>query len=113
VALFSPQQTKNDFKCDAYFIDLGKRADIVVSDTAYFFNLFSHQRDTHTWKGMVKVPLITDDASARALLWSMEEDPIGWLQFQERRASLAQCPSWDRAASALSLELKQSNSFKM
>jgi hypothetical protein len=68
VALFSPQQTKKTFKCDAYFIDLGKRIETVVSDTAYFFNLFSHQRSTHTWKGMIRVPLISDDANARALI---------------------------------------------
>jgi hypothetical protein len=66
--LFLPSRTKAKFKCDAYFIDLSKQAETLVEDTAYFFNLFSHQKNTHTWKGMVKVRLVSDDAMARSLL---------------------------------------------
>jgi hypothetical protein len=66
--LFSPTLAKAKYKCDAYFIDLSKPAETLVEDTAYFFNLFSHQKNTHTWKGMVKVPLVSDDAIVHDLL---------------------------------------------
>jgi hypothetical protein len=63
--LFVPQRTKADFSCDAYYIDLNKPASIIVLDTAYFNGLFSHQRDTAMWKGMILVALNSDDAAAR------------------------------------------------
>lgn len=66
--VFDPIETKHRFKSDAYYIDLGKPADIVVDDTAYFGGLFSHQRNSHLWKGMIKIPLASDDAAARVLL---------------------------------------------
>lgn len=65
---FDPASIKQRFKADAYYIDLGKDSDIVVADTAYFGGLFSHQRNSHLWKGMIKIPLASDDAAARALL---------------------------------------------
>jgi hypothetical protein len=66
--LFDPDQTKAAFNCDAYFIDLSKLPHLTVADTAYFNGLFSHQRDTAQWKGMLRVQLISDDAAARNLL---------------------------------------------
>ena len=40
--VFDPVQAKAHFKCDAYFVDLSLDAELLVSDTAYWFNLFSH-----------------------------------------------------------------------
>jgi hypothetical protein len=68
IKLFDPDLTKASFGCDAYFIDLLKKSDIVVADVTYFFGLFSHQRNTGTWNGMVRVPLRSDDQVARGLL---------------------------------------------
>jgi hypothetical protein len=62
--LFDPRVTKKRYLCDAYFVDLDKRSEIVVEDTRYWFGLFSHQRDTSLWKGMLKVPLCSDDDQA-------------------------------------------------
>ena len=67
-SLFDPPQTKANFKCDAYYIDLHKPPHISVSDAAYFDGLFSHQRDTGIRKGMVVVPLQSDDTAAQGLL---------------------------------------------
>ena len=67
-ALFSPAATKAAYKCDAYFIDLGKPSRLIAEDTMYLFGLFSHQRVTALWKGMVRVPLISDDDAVRAAL---------------------------------------------
>ena len=66
--LFDPPRTKADFLCDAYYIDLNKPAHFVVMDTAYFNGLFSHQRDTAQWKGMILVDLNSDDAAARQMI---------------------------------------------
>lgn len=68
LSLFDTGQTKANFKCDAYFIDLLKPPHLTVRDTAYFNGLFSHQRDTAQWKGMLVVELQSDDTVARQLL---------------------------------------------
>ncbi len=65
--LFDPRVTKKRYLCDAYFVDLDKRSEVIVDDTRYWFGLFSHQRDTSLWKGMLKIPLCSDDAEASAL----------------------------------------------
>lgn len=65
IELFDQNLTKNKYKCDAYFVDLGKDSRLIVEDSFYWYGLFSHQRDTNLWKGMVRVPLISDDASVR------------------------------------------------
>ncbi|MFZ6686864.1 DUF6932 family protein [Undibacterium sp. SXout11W] len=62
--LFDPDYTSNNFHCDAYFIDLGKRPDLIVDDTRYWFGLFSHQRETSLWKGMLQVNIDADDTDA-------------------------------------------------
>jgi hypothetical protein len=66
--VFSPFATKKKFKADAYYIDLGIDAELIVDTTAYWSGLFSHQRNSHLWKGMLKIPLVSDDAAARAML---------------------------------------------
>lgn len=72
--LFSPRLTKNTYKCDAYFVDLEKKPELLVDDTRYWFGLFSHQRDTSLWKGMLKVLMQDNDPAAIALLDQMERN---------------------------------------
>lgn len=67
-ALFNPIQTKALYSCDAYFVDYGKPAHLLVTDTAYWFGLFSHQRVTALWKGLISVPLISDDTAVHLAL---------------------------------------------
>ena len=38
----------------------------LIDQTKYWFGLFSHQRDTFLWKGMLEIPL-TDDTDVAAL----------------------------------------------
>lgn len=59
--LFDPETTKEAFRCDAYFVDLRVPPVYLVSQTRYWFGLFSHQRETFLWKGMVEVPFSPDD----------------------------------------------------
>jgi hypothetical protein len=66
--VFDSDAAKARFRCDHYFLDTLKRPGLVVSDAIYFSNLFSHQRTTSLWKGMIQVPLSSDDANARLSL---------------------------------------------
>lgn len=63
--LFDPRRAKILFGCDAYFVDMGKDAELVVDDTFYWYGLFSHQKSTAAWKGMLRVSLMADDLLAR------------------------------------------------
>jgi hypothetical protein len=67
--IFNPAWTKNQFKCDSYYIDLDGDPTVIAEHAAYWVGLFSHQRDTFRWKGMVRVDFdVTDDMEARALI---------------------------------------------
>lgn len=72
--LFDPARTKAVHKCDAFFVDLDKKSELLVDDTRYWFGLFSHQRETFLWKGMLKVAVQSDDAAALAMLDQIERD---------------------------------------
>lgn len=65
IELFDQNLAKIKYKCDAYFVDLGKDSRLIVEDSFYWYGLFSHQRDTNLWKGMVRIPLMSDDALVR------------------------------------------------
>jgi len=67
-ALFDRDAVKEEYCCDSFFIDLTKDARYVVADTMYWYGLFSHQRDTFMWKGLVTVPLMSDDTDALVVL---------------------------------------------
>jgi hypothetical protein len=66
--LFDPEEAKAAFDCDAYFVDMNKPAHLLIEDTAYWFGLFSHQRVTALWKGLLQVPLDSDDDEVRQAL---------------------------------------------
>lgn len=66
--VFDSAASKLAFRCDHYFIDTIKPVQIVISDAVYFIGLFSHRRHTLLWKGLVSVPLNSDDAVAALML---------------------------------------------
>ena len=66
--VFDPERSKARFRCDHYFLDTLKAPGLLVADAMYFSNLFSHQRATSLWKGMIEVSLTSDDALARMSL---------------------------------------------
>lgn len=70
--LLEPDQTKAAYHCDAYYIDLDADPVVVAERTAYWFGLFSHQRDTFRWKGLVQLEMADDDAAAAAALAAKE-----------------------------------------
>jgi hypothetical protein len=66
--LFNPVQAKTSFSCDAYFVDLESAQEWIVVLASYWFGLFTHQKNTDLWKGLVAIPLQSDDAAAGKLL---------------------------------------------
>ena len=60
---------------DAFFIDLLDPPELIVDASRYFLGLFSHQRITMIWKGMLQVRLedAQDDANALELLSQKEQ----------------------------------------
>jgi hypothetical protein len=71
ITLFSPAAAKATYSCDAYFVDLAKDSRLIVEDTFYWYGLFSHQKETYTWKGVLRIPLMSDDVAAQILLTSI------------------------------------------
>jgi hypothetical protein len=66
--IFNREKVKADHKCDAFYVDLLLPPELIVSRSRYWFGLFSHQRSTYLWKGMLEISLDDDDATARTLL---------------------------------------------
>lgn len=52
-----PPGSKSQYKCVAYLIDMPAHPTTIVSNTCYWFGLFTHQRDTYIWKGMLQLEL--------------------------------------------------------
>jgi hypothetical protein len=59
-SLFNPAYCKTAFNCEAFYIDLGNSGQAVAQQSAFWFGLFSHQRSTYRWKGIVEVNLGPD-----------------------------------------------------
>ena len=70
--LLDQAHCKKVYSCDAYFIDLDIAPQLVSEQSAYWFGLFSHQRDTFRWKGLVQVDLHCDDGAAMDVLMGIE-----------------------------------------
>lgn len=64
---FNTKKSKENYKCDAYYVDLNKPPHLIVADTTYWFGLFSHRRNG-LWKGMLRVSLQSDDTAAKKKL---------------------------------------------
>jgi len=56
------------YHCDAMFVDMNVPPHLIVGQAAYWNGLFSHQRRTFQWKGMLSVPLGAEDNAAVAKL---------------------------------------------
>ena len=73
-ALFMSLQAKEKYGCDGYMVPLDKAPENLVKRCTYYFGLFSHRRSDQVWKGLLQIPLESDDALARDLLKNM---PLG------------------------------------
>ena len=63
-AVFDPTQNKSQYKCDAYFVDGNTNMVSLITQVTYWHGLFGHKRSSHMWKGMLRVPLVSDDTAA-------------------------------------------------
>jgi hypothetical protein len=70
--VFDPKQTKANLGCEAFYIDAGYPALWVAEQVTYWFGLFTHQRVTNMWKGILQLPLISDDAAAAAYVDTLQ-----------------------------------------
>lgn len=64
INLFSPGKAKKKYNCDARFVDLEIKPELIVEETRYYFGLFSHQYKTSLWKGLLAVSLNCEDEVA-------------------------------------------------
>lgn len=68
---------KNKYQVDSYLVDLNDSPDELVKLTAYWYSLWSHQRDTLIWKGFFQIALSQDeDLKATQYLDSLENDNV-------------------------------------
>lgn len=66
--LFIAAKARVKYSCDGYVVPLDKSPENLVKRTAYYCNLFSHRRGDHVWKGLLQIPLESDDLQALELL---------------------------------------------
>jgi len=64
LGLFDANQTKAAYKCDAYFVDANSPFPAMIAQVTYWHGLFGHQRVSHLWKGMLRIPMVSDDDAA-------------------------------------------------
>lgn len=62
--VFKSDQAKARYRCEGFFIDLNAQGANIISQITYWFGLFSHQKVTSLWKGILQVDLVSDDAAA-------------------------------------------------
>lgn len=73
--LLDRRVAKQRLRLDVYYEDLGLASEGIVDRAVYWYSLWSHRRD-NSWKGYLQVDLAPDqDAAARALLATAEEQP--------------------------------------
>ena len=73
--LFNPRITTQNFKVDAYGIELDQPLDVATATTiGQLHSLWSHRRTDNVWKGFIQADLDpTEDISARRRLGVMRE----------------------------------------
>lgn len=69
--LFRQPTVKERFSVDGYLVHLGKSSERLVTESAYWYSMWSHRRN-QAWKGFVQVDLAP----------GQDADALGWLQQQ-------------------------------
>lgn len=73
--LFDRAQVKAAFQCDTFMVDIGFPAFVVYPQLLYYYGLFTHQRVTHLWKGLIQVAFPADDDAALAFVDTLSFPP--------------------------------------
>ena len=66
--LFNRQQCLESYSCDTFLVRLNVPAHRLVRETTFWHGFFSHRRDDQVWKGLLQLPLISDDGEAKIQL---------------------------------------------
>lgn len=66
--MFDRDRCEAGFLCDTFLVSLTSSPDWLVTQTRYWYGLYSHRRGDALWKGMLQLPLDSDDVAARAML---------------------------------------------
>lgn len=78
--LFDQERCKAGFHCDTNLVNLTTAPEWLITQTRYWYGLYSHRRGDALWKGMLQLPLDSDDTAARAalgLLWPQGDTNAG------------------------------------
>lgn len=74
--LIDAPSIKSKYCCDAYLVDLQTHPMFLMQQTQYWFGLFSHQRETYLWKGLIEIPLEEDEVGGKQLLSELEKNVL-------------------------------------
>lgn len=66
--LFDRVQCKARFGCDTFMVRLNVPAQRLVRETTFWHGVFSHRREDQVWKGLLQIPLESDDGQALQML---------------------------------------------
>lgn len=73
MSLSDRERVKAEYLCDHFFVEIDPAAPIYSARLlAYWYGLFSHQRETFTWRGLVEVALDDDDNDAKQVLEQLD-----------------------------------------
>lgn len=62
--LFLAAHAKARFGCEAFYVDLSVPQLNLLPQVTYWFGLFTHQRESNQWKGLLQISLDTADDQA-------------------------------------------------
>jgi hypothetical protein len=78
--LFNQDLCKQGFHCDTNVVNLTTSPEWLVTQTRYWYGLYSHRRGDALWKGMLQLRMDSDDIAARAMLdplWPQGDPYVG------------------------------------
>lgn len=66
--LFDHHACKAAFRCDTAIVNLSTSPEWLVTQTRYWYGLYSHRRGDALWKGLLQLPLESNDLEGRQML---------------------------------------------
>ena len=70
--LFDRQKCLDNYGCDTFLVRLNVPAQRLVRETTFWHGFFSHRRDDQVWKGLLQLPLSSDDGEAKIQLENLK-----------------------------------------
>ena len=72
--LFDQDQCKAVFHCDTAIFNLSTSPEWLVTQTRYWYGLYSHRRGDALWKGILQLPLDSNDLEGNQMLAGLSFD---------------------------------------